>query len=270
MFYKYYSATNEYSIPNIEKGIICFSDIDKFNDPFEGIGKYLHEVSFEEQEYWDTMGLDFPKALGKRFSQESRDLLKFKQRIWCATESYDNDLMWAHYADSHRGFCVGYTEENIRKVCHGFEKITYCAEPTPINIHGNIDMNFVERLLFQKGLSWKYEQEWRAIYTMQPKDVLHLDFSHYFENCFEDDPEFIYVPHGCTAGGNVEVLRSPRIILQKCPPSEVYLGLRTDQKIRNRIIEICKKQGIPVFQMCLIPDLFKLNAVRVTDTTGYI
>lgn len=92
MFYKYYSAAG-FGISNLENKTICFSDIDKFNDPFEGIGKYLYDVTPEEQTYWDSIGLDLPKLLSERFLQENRALLKFKQRIWCVTESYKNDLM---------------------------------------------------------------------------------------------------------------------------------------------------------------------------------
>lgn len=36
MFYKYYSATGK-GKENFEKNTICFSDIDKFNDLFEGV-----------------------------------------------------------------------------------------------------------------------------------------------------------------------------------------------------------------------------------------
>ncbi len=95
MFYKYYSAAGM-GKQNLEQKIICFSDIDKFNDPFEGIGKYLYDVSPEERAFFDSLGSDISKTLSERFSEESRDTLKFKQRVWCATETYTNDLMWAH------------------------------------------------------------------------------------------------------------------------------------------------------------------------------
>ena len=216
MFYKYYSNVG-YGIQNLENKTICFSDIDKFNDPFEGIGKYLYDVSPEEQAYWDSIGSDLPKLLGERFLQESRDLLKFKNRIWCVTGSYKNALMWAHYANSHQGFCVGYTKKNIKKVCNKFEKIAYCSEPSPINIRGDINMDLVEGLLFQKDSSWKYEHEWRALYAIRPSNVKHL----------------------------------------------VYLGLRTPQQDRKKILEICSKQKISAFQMCQIPGSFKLNATCV-------
>lgn len=262
MFYKYYSNVG-YGIQNLENKTICFSDIDKFNDPFEGIGKYLYDVSPEEQAYWDSIGSDLPKLLGERFLQESRDLLKFKNRIWCVTGSYKNALMWAHYANSHQGFCVGYTKKNIKKVCNKFEKIAYCSEPSPINIRGDINMDLVEGLLFQKDSSWKYEHEWRALYAIRPSDVKHLNFFDNLVKCSEDDPDYIYTPHGHAAFGNTEVLCTPRYILQECLPSVVYLGLRTPQQDRKKILEICSKQKISAFQMCQIPGSFKLNATCV-------
>lgn len=158
---------------------------------------------------------------------------------------------------------MGYTEENIRRVCNKFEKITYCSGPSYINIHGDIDMDLVEGLLFQKGSSWKYEHEWRALYTVRSSDVKHLDIFNNLVKCSEDDPDYIYTPHSCVGFGNAEVLCAPRFILQECPPSVVYLGLRTHQQDRNKILEICKKQKISVFQMCQTPNSLELSTVCV-------
>ena len=264
MFYKYYSAAGR-GKENLEKNTICFSDIDKFNDPFEGIGKYLYDVSPEEQAYWDSIGSDLPKSLSERFSEESRNALKFKQRVWCVTETYTNELMWAHYADSHKGFCVGYTEESIRKVCNKFEKVLYCENPTAIDIRGDIGMDAIERLLFQKDTSWIYENEWRALYTLQRTDVEYLDYRDNLEKCFSDNSEFLYTPYGHINFGNLAVLRSRRCIIKECPPSEVYLGLRTSQEDRTSIVQICKDQKIPVFQMIQVPGSFELSSVPIFE-----
>lgn len=264
MFYKYYSATGN-GKQNLKEKVICFSDIDKFNDPFEGVGEYLYDLSLEEQEYFNSIGLESPsKILSERFSEEDRNVVRFKQRIWCVTTTYSNDLMWAHYAESHKGFCVGYAEENIRKVSHKFEKVVYCTKPVTIDIRADIEMDVIEGLLFQKGSSWGYEDEWRALYTLQGKDVKHLDYFNYFEKCFTDDPEHLYTLHGFL-DPNIppEVLCSQRYIVKECPPSEVYLGLRMSQEDKDIIIQICKEQQIPAFQMIQVPGSFELDTICV-------
>ena len=104
-------------------------------------------------------------------------------------------------------------------------------------------MDLVEGLLFQKDSSWKYEHEWRALYAIRPSDVKHLNFFDNLVKCSEDDPDYIYTPHGHAAFGNTEVL---------CTPQD-----------RKKILEICSKQKISAFQMCQIPGSFKLNATCV-------
>lgn len=272
MFYKYCSTKGK-GIENLEKKSICFSDIDMFNDPFEGIGEYLYEVSSEEREYFKSIGSDIPGAAVKWMGENFRKTVKFKQRVWCATETCVNDLMWAHYANSHKGFCVGYTEENIRRACDRFEKIVYLQKPTAVDIRANTDMSAIEGLLFQKGASWEYEKEWRALYTLQPEDVEHLEPFENFQKCFINDSHYLYTPHKILCGvpsdeniyHRLEVLRSPRRILRECPPSEIYLGLRISRDDENEIIQICKDQKIPAFRMVQRPGSFELETECIFD-----
>lgn len=249
MFYKYYAAGG-HGCSNLRDKIVCFSDIDKFNDPFEGVGEYLYRTSPEEQEFWNTIGSpDTPRLLGERFEMEARDYLTFKHRVWCVTKSQTNPLMWAHYASSHRGFCVGYREEDIRKICHKFEAVAYRSTPAPLSRDGDMDMDMVDGLLYQKSDAWAYEEEWRAVYTVSGSDVTHLDPFKYISYCFQYDKDYIYKLNGAASTGNLEVLCAPRLITRTCPPAEVYLGLRISSQDRKDLLKICEDQSIPAYQM---------------------
>jgi hypothetical protein len=69
-----------------------------------------------------------------------------------------NILMWSHYAEKHRGMCLGF-DVNSEKV----RKVNY--EPAVEVIGGLSGQNlipFFERLKWTKYIGWAYENEFRA------------------------------------------------------------------------------------------------------------
>lgn len=103
-------------------------------------------------------------------------------RIGCLATSYKNRLMWAHYTNSHKGYCVEY--DFSRK-----DKHTMSILPLPI-IYSNLRPRFpwdlalkptakakkemnkqlIEGLLTKDEL-WKYENEWRILNSKNEKFV---------------------------------------------------------------------------------------------------
>ncbi len=81
-------------------------------------------------------------------------------------EEYKNMLMWAHYADSHKGICIKYKfDENIKienkdKILH-FQDVEYSDDKLKNISFLNID--YIDSLCL-KSEDWKYENELRLIY----------------------------------------------------------------------------------------------------------
>lgn len=111
--------------------------------------------------------------------------------ILCLTEKPDNLLMWAHYADSHRGFVIKFDEKSdffdrrvapddeLRHLC----KVTYSSK------RPSLTLSEVENFssLLTKGDVWEYEAEWRMVVTLDsasriigagPKAIHLFDFPH--------------------------------------------------------------------------------------------
>lgn len=266
ILYKYYAPPpiNQYSVGNIEDENICFCELDSFNDPFEGVGQFLYTITAEEQLYWDSIGSNLPLAIADRIQKESRELIKFKNRVFCTTEKNDNPLMWAHYAYSHQGFCVGYESKDIQKICTQLNKVNYCSTPPSISIE-NYDYKDILNLLFHKSDDWRYEEEWRAIYTLQPSDVEHLDYNSSLSHYFSPPPESnkLFIPNGHIQTKNLEILASSRYILLPCPPKSVYLGNRIGSELRNILIKICRNKSIPIYQMRMINNSFRLQSQQI-------
>ena len=80
------------------------------------------------------------------------------------TTSFESVLMWAHYADSHRGLCA---EFEMDPVCFSkAEVVAHSAERPEVRIdaaHGDeaSKERFFETGMHTKAQDWAYEDEWR-------------------------------------------------------------------------------------------------------------
>lgn len=118
-----------------------------------------YEISVKEAECWLLT------------SEIQAELLKRCDKgICCFSASYNDPLLWSHYADQHKGFHVGYSlDRNPKPVVH---KIEYGGNRTiPMALISAAILNETEeslsnldlKVLLRKAPSWKYEKEWRLI-----------------------------------------------------------------------------------------------------------
>lgn len=87
--------------------------------------------------------------------------------VLCLSENNNSILMWGLYAESHKGFVVGYDSESTffnQKVgpddsLRGLAKVVYEKERLPINLSEVTEKEF----FLTKSDHWEYEAEWRMI-----------------------------------------------------------------------------------------------------------
>ena len=150
-----------------------FSDPTTFNDPFdcnEKLLKFNFDESFSDELIkQNQMGLsrlerrklkrefNNPENIKRILNSEKR-----KYKISCFSKYYDEVLLWSHYADKHKGICIGfnfpykYDEKFI--LC----PVKYINEIKPID--GMSDtLRIIMYWLTTKSKRWEYEQEIRAI-----------------------------------------------------------------------------------------------------------
>lgn len=258
LVYKYYSV-NGYSLANFRNNSVCFSDLQSFNDPFEGVGNHIYNATQKEIEFWNSIDSTILSDINVSNSQENKEMLRFKNRILCVTGKNDNHVMWAHYGGSHSGFCVGYAANDISSISNKFDRVRYEQQPPIVDIRA-FDINQIEDLLYVKSEEWRYENEWRAIYKLDNNDLRRLNFGENFNKCSQEDIEKLYVPYGEISDGSLCVLEANKYILKECKPRALYLGLRMNQDNRNLLIDIAKRKGIDIYQMRQQPNSFKLEA----------
>lgn len=233
---RYYSfrGFSKYSLEDIRKETISLAHPREFNDPLDtllvrwlesSIGKA--DLTEERRTYLTLMkkvseniklrcliGKQYVDDDGQQQTQEVEDL---------------NVLMWSHYADSHKGFCVEYE----------FERELFDPQPNKLLLIEKMDYKeqielpdepSMQTALFEKSDFWKYEHEMR---------MCQLDITP-----DEDKSEF------------------PVVECKKAVKA-VYLGVKCSDKNRREMEKAIGNKDIPLYQMSI--DESKLTRLKKTQ-----
>src|SRR5665647_353157 len=134
------------------------------NDPFEGIcEEKITELTILLNKVFKVDTTDFIQHLNK--------IRNFKSKLGIYSMSMSNteEVLWTHYASSHKGFCIEYDLDKLmdlyalNKVVSSV-KVEYSETP-PTLTHEDINTDNVTRKLFAtKTLKWEQEKEIRLIF----------------------------------------------------------------------------------------------------------
>ena len=74
----------------------------------------------------------------------------------------DNILMWSHYADYHKGFCIQF-KRSATNPLGATQPVKYVKEYPSFNYFDDLPGNIAKKTIFTKSCDWSYEEEWRGI-----------------------------------------------------------------------------------------------------------
>ena len=185
MLYKFVGAAGDSVLDvfemAVEQGSIKLSSAAQFNDPFE----FKFTSVAPSREMFDDWHRTWRPDLRPDQLENGWNSLTGPQADWnasfvprmnllhsfyvlCLAQRWDNHLMWAHYADMHRGFAICYKPEILAEfdVLRDFVKqgdviysetiaeLCWCAAP-PHEI--------AVPIIFTKSPDWRYESEHRVV-----------------------------------------------------------------------------------------------------------
>lgn len=184
--FKFYKNTL-YSLESLSEGYFYFSSPRYFNDPFDCL------VNREK----------FIMRGGKGISQHRENL-----GVCCFSLENTNSLMWGHYTDHYKGFCLKFQNQSLLTRNNMIQDhVSYLKQYEPSNQNlskvlfevekvgmNSPDTELIQNILLMqfeycsKYYDWQYEQEYRAVsWTTQ-------DFSRRLP--FEKEKlECIYIGH---------------------------------------------------------------------------
>lgn len=183
--FKYYSHLNKDYFLNPNLKICCTKNL---NDPFESkVDSELTKLMLSKSKPVARKKnvLDLSEVIKQIQMEESLEQLG----VISLTETPRNILMWSHYANQHKGLCIGYksdifdelkskTHENLptlftpEKVNYDscrYDEFTDCfCIDDPIELKKQI----LSKNLLTKSNEWIYEKEYRAIIPMEYHDKI--------------------------------------------------------------------------------------------------
>ena len=145
----------------IEQGYIWCGTFTQMNDPMEGF--YRSNARLSEEFDYD------------QFSEVVRSE-KLGLGIASLSETWNNELMWAHYADGFRGICIAYPLARLLRGLnehHALARVAYGDRPHYLNLRAmhNTDLR-ARAILSTKNFKWSYEREWR-LFSQHPGEAQH-------------------------------------------------------------------------------------------------
>jgi hypothetical protein len=200
---------------------IYFADIGSLNDPLDcqvDIDFQLHELAevsgcqslrkkFDQLRNLKTLCIENGSAtsIQKEVNRRVREL-----GVFCTSARATEALMWAHYADGHAGFCIGFDGQffaelrSLQDEYLGFGPVDYVPEPNFREdfekASSDLDLclakgkmwgreedaeyaeSLIIRLITSKALDWKYENEYRcfrrspSLVNYRPSNVKQVVF----------------------------------------------------------------------------------------------
>ncbi len=233
-----YNPPEYYPFRNYENDEVHLSPNGNLNDVYEGLPAFNKNENSTKIESYSTTAL-----------------------MSCFSETNKSVLMWAHYADSSKGFCVEYDLKRLsrneiislgiypvlydehRLIHRDLKSLKYSLTNLEQSIQNGEEYDDGELLddliplMLYKGNDWQYEKEWRIIST---KLKLYQDY--------ETNTSGINIPLKCV--------------------SAVYLGYRMEQTQKNHIVEITQRKNlaganISVYEAILSCDTYQFDFIKV-------
>jgi hypothetical protein len=177
---------------------VYFSSFDNLNDPFDGRVHMSFKGGTRE---WNGFisrmtRLYNPKLTHKGLRAEVNRILRDEKRhkdpevlkrglsdaqqafyrrwgIFCLSERNDVSLMWSHYADGHRGLCLGFAHLAVKPLGPALS-VKYTSEFPKVNFFTDDDLRKFEAQFLTKGLNWEHESERRVIDRVGGPGIRHF------------------------------------------------------------------------------------------------
>lgn len=246
----HYRPPTEWALDNFSRQVLYFNAPQKFNDPYDtGTPPNINALSPDDYTKGCTIRNiqgavpvgNFVKEANLHFKREQIQL-RNTSGIACFSENNDDMLMWAHYAEGGRGFCLGFdtshetaVEDNMDFSKMALRQINY-KENLPQGdirdmwVHGT-EKSYAD-LFAYKAKIWEYEKEWRL-------------FNSYAREIKYDAESLKCVCLGTAVPKGIRELVCAMVI-NKYPPGVKVFQMRqskTEFKLRHMLIPLIKSKS---------------------------
>jgi hypothetical protein len=170
---------------------LFFADPVSFNDPFdcgfhiacegarnaEVIEAQAFQTVRRERPTWnDSDVLDAAERIAKQIVANHQDQASaqfemslrrdYKASVLCFAETHSDILMWSHYADNHKGICLGFRTDIADSFFATVQCVMYSDQYPHLDLRmlvENRHLRDAATWMLTKASHWSYEREWRIL-----------------------------------------------------------------------------------------------------------
>jgi Protein of unknown function (DUF2971) len=155
----YHLISEHWALESLRLQRLKLALLEDMNDPFELLGVELRTP--EDRQF---------------FQRELRPEMNRTVGVLCFSRTWNNPVLWSHYADKHRGLCLGFDVPDDL-VCDVTYRRTRLSPDLEHATSRHAKDSLAYRLMTTKYKHWVYEDEVRLIFNLE--DV-QLDDKKYF------------------------------------------------------------------------------------------
>jgi hypothetical protein len=270
VFYKFFPI--EPWLPDLLSGkSLLFSSRTSFNDPFDCRPVFSFRAGNEAVKFFQTAlrrhGLSPAKSLiaakqAIRKANANVDLMAEHTRqlldnvgVLCLASTWDNALMWSHYAKFHKGISIGFhSDVDVFRIA---QPVLYTDDLPTIFVPVNEDPNLFFDTFQKKASCWGYENEWRVV---KPNlDERQQDEQFRSNVCFTSVAE----------ARNLSDQRGPGIYsFAKSAIESITLGMRVSKEDERNVKQLVIEAGlkIPIYKIDPPSDTYLLKRTLAVGT----
>ncbi len=177
----------------------------------------------------------------------AKDGIRERTKMVCLSESIKSPLMWAHYADNHKGFAIGYDFRN--------NEITQCSN-CPNRSCTDIKFGMIYPVVYSDKRydatrygQWIVQQQINRIIGI-PTEELYDDGFLFTKAALYKSNDWSYENEWritCSTP-NLAVEQKDRYPIRK-KPIAIYFGSQIPEFYRKMLMHIADEKGIPRYQM---------------------
>ena len=140
----YYLTPAQYALSALALRRLKVARLGELNDPFE------------------LLAVEAETPLHREYFRRVKEKIDSTHGVLCFSKSWENPVLWGHYADKLRGVALGFEVSSPHLV-----PVIYAKTPAKIGTNSEtgiplVDKDLVDGLQRTKFDDWKYEQEMRV------------------------------------------------------------------------------------------------------------
>ena len=207
--------------------------------PFSSLNDPLEATVILDQQSFEFGSLILNRAIGVKLEQALKANAKLKVAVekfilftknigvYSLSQTETDELLWAHYANSHQGFCLEYSLDELMSYQLEGEtllEVDYKDAPPILSLMNLDSEQTYKQLVATKSKSWEYEREIRA--CVGSSGIREYDF---------------------------RALKA------------VYFGVRCSSRIIRITMRLLRGRKLKYYQMQLVEGSYKLEPVPIDD-----